>query len=234
MSLDVIGSGFGRTGTMSLRVALDRLGLGPCHHMFDLFEKPGQLEHWQAAIAGEPVDWKVVFSDYRSQVDWPGAHFWQTFVKAFPKAKVLHTVRPADRWWESFSTTLGKSMSRDQSNRPPRLREISRVATKVVTSDIGGDLTDRAAAIRAFSQRTEEVKETVPADRLLVFDVAEGWEPLCQFLDMPLPDEPFPHLHQASEFWEKLDSRSAAVAEDAAAVAATTSPNSRRLREDGR
>jgi hypothetical protein len=108
MSLKIIGSGFGRTGTMSTKLALEQLGFGPCHHMVEVMENPAQPAKWKAIAAGQKVDWEDVFDGYRSQVDWPGAAVWQQTAAAFPDAKVLHTERPEDAWWNSFSVTIGK------------------------------------------------------------------------------------------------------------------------------
>ena len=204
MALAVIGSGFGRTGTMSLRVALEHLDFGPCHHMVDVFQVPNQFQHWQAAFAGDQVDWEVVFAGYRAQVDWPGAHFWRDLVDAFPQAKVIHSVRPVDSWWHSYSTTIGKALS-TWGEAPAKAR--SDLSAQIIRKELGGSLDDRDRAIAAFHRRTEDVVKAVPAERLLVFDVAEGWEPLCRLLDVPIPQIPFPRLHTAAEFWDQLDSR---------------------------
>lgn len=206
MTLEVIGSGFGRTGTKSLKAALERLGFGPCHHMHEIVEHPEQVGHWQRLAAGEAVDWTAVFAGYRSQVDWPGAHVWRELADAFPKAKVVHTVRPEEKWWASFDRTIGKLMARYRDMpMPPHIADIlsawNDLAGKVT---FGGVLDDRENGLAAYRRRTEEVRAALPAGRLLVFDVAEGWAPLCAFLDVPVPDEPFPHHNLRADFWEAL------------------------------
>lgn len=121
MPLEVIGSGFGRTGTKSLKAALERLGFGKCHHMLEVVENPEQVGHWQKLAAGESVDWETVFSGYKAQVDWPGAHVWRELADTFPNAKVIHTVRPEEAWWASFDKTIGKLMARyKERKRRPR------------------------------------------------------------------------------------------------------------------
>ena len=110
MALAIIGSGFGRTGTMSLKRALEELGYGPCHHMEEVFAHPEQVPYWQALAAGRPMNWDEVFAGYNSQVDWPGAQVWRETAAAYPEAKVIHTMRPEEVWWGSFSTTIGKLM----------------------------------------------------------------------------------------------------------------------------
>jgi hypothetical protein len=108
MSLAVIGSGFGRTGTMTTKQALEALGFGPCHHMVEIIENPQQLRLWKAIAAGDAVDWAEVYAGYRSQVDWPGAHVWEQAANAFPDARIIHNERPEDAWWNSFNGTIGK------------------------------------------------------------------------------------------------------------------------------
>ena len=124
MALAIIGSGFGRTGTMSMKMALEQLGFGPCHHMIEVIGNPAQPAHWKAIAAGQKVVWAEVFKGYNSQVDWPGAAIWRETSVAFPDAKVLHTERPEDEWWNSFSVTIGKFF-----DRAPRCRcrRISRI-----------------------------------------------------------------------------------------------------------
>jgi Sulfotransferase domain len=206
MALDVIGSGFGRTGTKSLKAAVEQLGFGPCHHMHEIVENPGQVAHWQALAAGEPVDWNVVFAGYRSQVDWPGAHVWRELAEAFPQAKVIHTVRPEEQWWASFNKTIGKLMARYEAlPLPPHIRDILAAWHGLAgQATFGGVLDDREVGLAAFRRRTEEVQEALPADRLLIFDVAEGWDPLCAFLEVEVPDTPFPHHNLRADFWEVL------------------------------
>ena len=206
MALEVIGSGFGRTGTKSLKAALERLGYGPCHHMHEIVEDPGQVAHWQAIAAGRRVDWNTVFAGYRSQVDWPGAHVWRELAAAFPDAKVVHSVRPEAQWWASFNKTIGKLMARYEGlPLPPHIRDMLSAWNDLAgKTTFGGVLDDEATGRAAFRKRTEEVTAALPASRVLVFDVAEGWEPLCAFLGKKVPDEPFPHHNLRADFWEVL------------------------------
>lgn len=206
MALDVISSGFGRTGTKSLKAALERLGFGACHHMHEVVVHPEQVAHWQRLAAGEPVKWDEVFAGYRSQVDWPGAHVWRELAAAYPDAKVIHTVRPEEKWWASFDKTIGKLMARYQDlPLPPHIRDILSAWNELAgKTTFGGRSGDREVALAAFRRRTEEVREALPAHRLLVFDVAEGWEPLCAFLGVEVPDVAFPHHNLRADFWEVL------------------------------
>lgn len=206
MSLLVIGSGFGRTGTMSLKNALETLGFGPCHHMEEVFAHPPQVAHWAAAARGEPVDWHAVFAGYRSQVDWPGAAWWRDLADAFPDAKVIHTERPAEAWYDSFAATIGKLMAiRKDLPLPPHIAQMLDIGTDVVAGHtFGGRPDDRDHAIAVYRQHGAAVRAAIPARRLLVFDPIEGWGPLCRFLGVAVPSAPFPHRNRGAEFWDML------------------------------
>lgn len=206
MTLSVIGSGFGRTGTKSLKEALEHIGFGPCHHMHEVVDYPEQVPHWQAVAAGKPVDWSAVFAGYKSQVDWPGAHVWRELSAAFPHAKVVHTLRPEEVWWSSISKTIGKLFAtHKQIPLPPHIRDILDASFEMIGKQtFGGGMADRETALAAYRLRTRQVRDAIPPERLLVFDVAEGWEPLCRFLAVPVPDIPFPHRNLRADFWEVL------------------------------
>jgi hypothetical protein len=206
MSLAVIGPGFGRTGTMSLKHALEQLGFGPCHHMEEVFAHPEQVPYWQAVVAGRPVVWDDVFAGYCSQMDWPGAHAWRKLAIAYPQAKVVLSVRPEASWWTSFSATIGVLFDDpDQVPLPPHLRTMLDVVIEMIQAQtFGCSPTDREGVLAAYRRRTEEVCAAFPAGRLLVFDVAEGWAPLCRFLDVPVPDTPFPRMNTTEQFWKMV------------------------------
>jgi hypothetical protein len=121
MALKIIGSGFGRTGTLSLKRALEQMVLGPCHHMEELLVHPEQVHFWQGIVAGRRPNWDEVFAGYHSQVDWPGAHVWRDLAAAYPQAKVIHTVRPDEDWWRSFSQTIGALLISGQQVAAPRI-----------------------------------------------------------------------------------------------------------------
>ncbi len=206
MTLEVISSGFGRTGTTSLKNALEMLGFGPCHHMDEVLANPAQVALWKDVASGKPVDLEDLFAGYRSQVDFPGAHLWRESAERFPDAKVLHSVRPEEKWWTSFSRTIGKlNMTHHELDLPAHVHDMLDVAYELFTRrTLGGDPTDREACIAAFRARQAEVEATIAPKRLLVFDVAQGWEPLCAFLDVPVPDEPFPRRNDTGEYWDNL------------------------------
>jgi len=201
MTLQVIGSGFGRTGTMSTKIALEQLGFGPCHHMVEVMGNPDQPAHWAALAEGRPVDWTAVFEGYASQVDFPGSAVWPALVETFPDAMVVHTERPEDEWWASYSKTIGKFFAlRESLPLPPPIAAMFATMDKVVLQDVFGGL-DRERSIAAYRRNNAKVRETLPADRLLVFTPSDGWGPLCNFLGVPVPATDFPRSHARDEFW---------------------------------
>jgi len=206
MALSIIGSGFGRTGTRSLKDALEILGYGPCHHMEENFARPELVPHWVAAAKGELVDWDRVFAGYSSQIDWPGAHYWRELTSAYPDAKVIHSKRPEESWWNSFSKTIGKLLGiYTTMPLPPHIRAMLDAGYEMVgVQTFSGQWADKDAALAAYRQREADVRGGVAASQLLVFDVAEGWEPLCQFLGVPVPAQPFPHTNRKDDFWANL------------------------------
>jgi hypothetical protein len=206
MTLKIVGPGFGRTGTKSTKDALELLGFGPCHHMYEVFANPPQVDHWLDVFVGKPVNWEQVFDGYTSQIDWPGAHAWRDLVTAFPDAKVLLTKRPDDSWHRSFSRTIGKLWQvHDHLDLPPHIRAMSNgLLAAVGREDLRCAMTDKAGLLAAYRRREAEVRAAVSPDRLLVFDVADGWEPLCTFLGVSVPDTPFPHENLGDDFWDAM------------------------------
>ena len=200
MSLEVIGAGFGRTGTMSLKVALEELGFGPCYHMIEVFEHPEHVSLWEAPIRGEPLDWEKIFGSYQAAVDWPTAAFYKELMKVYPHSKVLLTIRDPDKWYESTKHTLYPTVD------TPEPSPIMGMATKLIWEQtFDGNFEDRRYAIEVFKRHNEEVKKHVPPERLLVYEVNEGWEPLCEFLGVEIPEEkPFPHLNDTEAFKEMV------------------------------
>ncbi|MEV6866493.1 sulfotransferase family protein [Streptosporangium subroseum] len=206
--LEVIGAGFPRTGTTSLKAALERLGFGPCHHMFEVMAHPEQVDRWLSVVSGAPVDWDRVFDGYRSSMDWPAGYFWREEAEAYPEAKVILTVRDPHQWYVSFQNLIGRAPGPDApGDLPPGLDAIVRLqpvlgmigrSTFGEGWRFGEGVTDEEHAVEVFRRHVAAVKDSLPAARLLVFDVAEGWGPLCDFLGVEPPaDEPFPHLHDA-------------------------------------
>lgn len=195
--LKIIGAGFGRTGTFSLKNALEELGFRPCYHMAELFERPDAAEQWEAIVAGTPADWNTVFAGYQAAVDWPSCAFYKELMQVYPEAKVLLTVRDSEQWYESVISTIYET-SRSHLPHSPHARMVN---TLIWEGTFDGKFEDKDYAITVFHRHSEEVKRHVPPEKLLVYEVKEGWEPLCAFLGVEVPgDMPFPRLNDRDNF----------------------------------
>ncbi len=204
MAMHVIGVGVGRTGTHSLKTAINKLGFGPCHHMEEVLQNmPSQVPLWSAAANGN-ADWRAIYSGYKSAVDWPTACFFSELLKEYPSAKFVLTQRSPENWADSFGSTIYKLLAiKDQA--PPEMHAWLDMAGAVITKTGFPAGLDRDGLVKAFVAHSEIVKEIIPASQLLVFSVKEGWEPLCTFLDEPIPGEPFPHTNDREEFWDRVN-----------------------------
>jgi len=210
--LQVIGVGFARTGTTSLRSALGMLGLGPCYHMFDAMSEPARIRQWLEIARGATPDWGRVFEGYRSAVDWPVAAYWRELAGAYPDAKLVLTVRDPDTWYDSVRTTIFKQRIdpphgvarlgvRLAEAVSPDLRAFLAMTQETVERPIFDDrLGDRAHLTSVFAQHIEQVRAAFPGDRLLTYRVADGWAPLCEFLGKPVPEQAFPRENSSAEF----------------------------------
>jgi len=207
MALEVIGAGLGRTGTLTLKLALEQLGFGPCHHMTEVLSHPEQVPFWNRAADGEAVDWDEVYGGYRSTVDWPGCHFFAQLAKRYPDAKIILSRRDPVRWYESMSETILKSMAMmglaDKGEIPAD--HPMRFGGIIIADETFGHDFSKENVIAAFKRHEQNVINTIPASRLLVFEAKEGWEPLCEFLDVPAPETPFPRTNSRDEFWEHVE-----------------------------
>jgi hypothetical protein len=199
--LDVIGVGLGRTGTASLKLALEQLGFGPCHHMLELFQRPGDAARWQARARGEAVGWDELLGGFRSTLDWPSVHFWRELVHDFPNAKIILTVRDPESWYDSISNTIFKALEQPLPQQDDAARG-QRVMAKdiIVERAFDNRPLDKAHVLARYAAHNAAVQRSVPADRLLTYDVAQGWEPLCDFLGVPVPATPFPSANRRDEF----------------------------------
>jgi hypothetical protein len=199
MPLSVIGAGFGRTGTLSLKLALEQLGFGPCYHMLEVLKNPQAPGYWEAAADGGPVDWERIFDGYRSTVDWPSATFYRELAEAYPDAKVVLSVRDPDAWFASTQATIFKAIP----DLPPEATPddpFLRMVVKVIGDLFGRRMHDKDRLIEVYERHNETVRRVIPAERLLVYDVAEGWAPLCAFLGVPVPDGPMPKVNSTEDF----------------------------------
>lgn len=206
--LRVIGTGFGRTGTLSLKQALDDLGFGPTYHMEEVLKRPSHIKVWRDLARTGQADWDDLFVGFGSGVDFPVSCVWRELADRYPDAKLVHTVRDPQRWWESTESTIFRTSDMFPPWLPPLLPPAAgylEVVDRLVWSGLfDGRFLDRGHAIEVFERHTAEVVASVPSDRLLVLDVAEGWGPLCAFLGVPEPAHPFPHLNDAASMRRRI------------------------------
>ncbi len=193
MDLKVIGAGLGRTGTMSLKVALEQLLGGPCYHMVEVFEHPEHVAIWNRALSGEAVDWSEIYAGYVATVDYPNAAVWEPLAAAYPDAFVLLSSRDTAGWWKSASNTIIPSIQ--HAAQDPEMAEWSQMVAK-----LGLQPNDADASRAMFERHNAHVRATVPTERLIDWQPGDGWEPICQKLGVPVPAEPFPHVNTTDEF----------------------------------
>jgi hypothetical protein len=197
MTLKVIGAGYGRTGTMSLKLALEQLGFGPCYHMVEVFKNPSAPDWWrEAALDPDHADWEKIFAGYSATVDWPNATYWRELAAAYPDAKLILTERDPDIWFDSTQATI---FANDLGGENPT-EPFPRMLRKVVAELFDGRLHDRAHCIAVFEAHNRMVRETIPPERLLVYELAQGWEPLCGFLGVAAPQDPMPKVNSRENF----------------------------------
>lgn len=198
--MKVIGAGIGRTGTMTMQAALETLGYH-CYHMNEVPRERGHLDAWYKFVTGQaPMDWHTLLRKFEATVDAPACFYYQELMQAFPDAKVILTVREPERWYESF-VTLRTTVNRFRpvSRLIPKMAKMLRFVDAMLDKRFAGSL-DRANCIRVFNAHNEAVQRFVPPERLLVFQVAEGWGPLCKFLGCDVPEgTPFPHLNEGDQ-----------------------------------
>ncbi len=193
MTLKVIGAGYGRTGTMSLKLALEQLGFGPCYHMVEVFKNPEAPQWWVEAADGKP-DWEKIFAGYNATVDWPNATFYAELAQAYPQAKVILSVRDPEAWFTSTQATIFPEVL------PADDTPFGRMFLKVIARLFDNRLRDHDHVIAQFDRHNAGVRARIPAERLLVYEAAQGWGPLCAFLGVPVPDAPMPKANSTEDF----------------------------------
>jgi hypothetical protein len=211
MTMRLIGAGLPRTGTLTQKVALETLGFDPCYHWVNVIADLDQVGVWNRALDGE-APWDEVFDGVQATVDWPGGYFWRELMDRYPDAKVLLSVRDAEKWEPSFRETIwnmcfGESLIRLISSArgqvDPQWSRYLQLVDRMFWSGEGtfadGHETPEQL-MEQFERHNEQVKQAVPAERLLVWGVTEGWEPLCDFLGVPVPAEPLPHVNDRETF----------------------------------
>ncbi|BCL13248.1 sulfotransferase family protein [Micromonospora sagamiensis] len=206
--MDVIGVGFGRTGTLSLQAALVQLGFDPCYHFSTLFEEPDHAKYWLAAAENDVSSLRTALDGYRASVEWPGTAFWRELMQEYPHAKIILTTRDSAAWYESMEKTILNVLRRGEGStalathfpdRPaePLVQTATLVGHRVIVPRcFDGRIDDRDHIIACYERHNEAVRREVPADRLLEYRAGQGWEPLCRFLGVEVPDSPYPHLNE--------------------------------------
>ena len=200
MTLRVIGAGMGRTGTMSLKLALERLLGGPCYHMIEVFPRPAHFGLWTAAGLGKSVDWHALFDGFVAAVDWPAAAFWPEIAEAFPEAIILLSTRPSEAWWKSASETI---FAPRETPVPPPMADM---LAAVLSNRFTANRTNKDEAIAAYERGNANVRATAPRSRLVEWTPGDGWAPLCKALGVPVPADPFPHANTTDEFKARVAS----------------------------
>ncbi|MFZ1679272.1 MAG: sulfotransferase family protein [Saprospiraceae bacterium] len=212
MALEVFGTGQGRTGTTSLKTALEYLGFGKCYHMYELFLHPEEVVYFEKAERGESVDWEALFNGYRSACDFPVIRYYKDILAKYPEAKVIHTTREPESWFKSVSDTIFWATQPTplrmlkmmillpfSSALRKRLR-VLKFNGMMVRKVFGEDLKNKSKVINVFNEYNAEVLKSIPRERMLIYDVKQGWEPLCNFLGVPFPSIPFPKSNTTDEF----------------------------------
>ena len=192
MSLKIIGAGFPRTGTTTLKMSLELLGFEKAYHFKDLIADPGKLKHWQEIENTGHTDYGRLFDGYQASVDFPGYPYYKLLMKKYPNAKVILTLRDFDGWYESNYNTIWQV--------EPINDCLEFMRNTYLIKQFNNKFDSREIAEKVFQAHNNEVIEFVPKKRLLVYEVKDGWEPLCSFLDRPIPEETFPHLNKKENF----------------------------------
>jgi hypothetical protein len=205
MGLRVVGAGLGRTGTSSLKSALELLLGGRCYHMYEVRERPEDVPRWERALAGEPPEWDEVFGEFEATVDWPAASFWPELTAAYPDAPVLLSQRASgEEWWASMEKTIVALLAEPLPQDNPQLARQRRMTRAILAERFDERWWERDRALAAYERHNERVRSEVPRARLIEWSPADGWGPLCTGLGVPEPAEPFPHLNTTPQFRETV------------------------------
>ncbi len=199
--MKVIGAGFGRTGTLSLMTALETLGFSKCYHMLHVRQNSGHDAIWMKAHHGERVDWDALFDGYQAAVDWPSCNFWRQQLEYYPNAKVILSLRDPESWYTSVMNTIYPITKANVESDDPARQAAGRWAMEIIWDAVfDGRMDDKAHVIDVFNRHNQSVINALPAEKLLVFEAQHGWAPLCEFLDVPVPNTPYPKSNTTEEF----------------------------------
>ena len=207
MSIKVIGAGFGRTGTLSLKAALEQLGFDKCYHMMEVMQNPSHRSAWLAGHRGEAVDWDALFEGYAATVDWPSCNLWREQLAHYPDAKVILSLRDPEAWYASVMNTIYRSSKAAKDAEDPATQAHGRWAFEIIWDRLfDGRMDNKDHVIDVFNQHNQAVIDELPPEKLLVFDAKMGWDPLCKFLSVPAPETEYPRTNTTEQFqaiWKK-------------------------------
>ena len=213
MGLEIIGAGFGRTGTLSLKFALEELGFDRCYHMMEIPKVAHHIGSWRQAAAGKNVDWHLLFQGYKAAVDWPSCNYWREQLRAFPEAKIILTKRDPDSWYESVMNTIwpasvkGRELARSNVNLDKVSQDRSSMVFEVIWDGIfEGRMSEKDFVIDKYEKHNQAVIDEVPSSKLLIYEPGEGWEPLCRFLECSQPSMDYPNVNSTEEFFSRMKS----------------------------
>lgn len=215
MSIQVIGAGMARTGTMSLKFALEELGYNKCHHMMEVMKDSANLVYWNEMHNKRTTDFEAMLKGYQAIVDFPGSLYYKELIQQYPDAKVILSVRDAEKWYLSCRNTIyqvpkgfEKFTLQIKGLFNPRIKNVLDVydfATRAIWQNLfKNNFDDKDFAIKIYNDWTDEVKKTVPQQNLLIFEAKDGWEPLCKFLNKPIPTTAYPKLNDTAQFQQKI------------------------------
>ena len=206
--LQVIGAGFGRTGTLSLKGALEILGFGPCYHMMEVLKRPHHDLLWHTALTGPSPVWDTVFDGFQATVDWPSAYFWRELSNTYPDAKIVLTVRDEHAWYESIRQTIFAAISHRDGEHGIGFSKHRLMTRELIFKQVFNErIDDEETVCAVYRAHNDNVIDVVPTERLLVYSPGEGWQRLCEFLNVDIPNTPYPHVNSSRDYRTKFVSR---------------------------
>ncbi len=215
MTIKVIGAGFGRNGTLSLKLALEQLGFDKCYHMMVLDQEKEEDLRWLSLARGESVDFDSLFAGYQASVDWPSCNFWREQMAWYPEAKVILSERDPERWYQSIMNTIYPGSLAMRESADPLMQRRSKMVFELIWDGLfDGRMDDRDHVIDVYLKHNQQVKDEVPGEKLLVFESSLGWEPLCEFLEVPVPDGPYPKTNSTEDFAALMAANRAKLGEE--------------------
>ncbi len=201
--MQLIGAAFPRTGTMSIKHAIEMLGVGPCYHMHELFLHPEHIPLWMQARQTSTFDWTRVMAGYQASLDTPACLYWRELADYFPQAKVLLTVRDPSSWYDSIAATIHPIVYRPESAANHALAMVKELFFE---SYLQGQFLDKKATMQRYTDYCNEVRQYIDPARLVEYSVAQGWPALCEIFQQPVPNQDFPRSNSRADFRERNES----------------------------